>query len=232
MKDRIINEIRRKYSKRLITEGEDSIRNLAQQSRANLYNANLNGANLSGADLNGADLCNADLSGANLYNASLYGANLSGANLSGANLSGADLNGADLNGADLNGANFIETIGINPNLCTPLLILKDQIGKIRAYKLVNNLYRGPFFGGIKYEIGKTYTVKYADCSVERQCSFGISLATLDWCIKNWKEGYHILIVEFTSKNIAAIPTATDGKFRVYKCKVVGEKDLKEIGLIK
>jgi hypothetical protein len=34
---------------------------------------------------------------------------------------------------------------------------------------------------------------------------------------------------FTAKDIAAIPTS-DGKFRVHKCSIVGEKDLKEIGL--
>jgi hypothetical protein len=51
-------------------------------------------------------------------------------------------------------------------------------------------------------------------------------------MKAWEKGYHILIVEFTAKDIAAIPIATDGKFRVHRCKVVGEKDLIEIGLIK
>jgi hypothetical protein len=50
-------------------------------------------------------------------------------------------------------------------------------------------------------------------------------------MKEWKDGYRILIAEFTAKDIAAIPTATDGKFRVFRCKIVGEKDLKEIGLI-
>ena len=31
---------------------------------------------------------------------------------------------------------------------------------------------------------------------------------------------------------AAIPIATNGKFRLHRCTVVGEKDLKEIGLTK
>jgi hypothetical protein len=50
-------------------------------------------------------------------------------------------------------------------------------------------------------------------------------------MREWQQGHRILVAEFTAKDIAAIPTATDGKFRVFRCKIVGEKDLKEIGLI-
>ena len=50
-------------------------------------------------------------------------------------------------------------------------------------------------------------------------------------MKVWREGMHILIAEFRAEDIAAIPTSTDGKFRVSRCKIVGEKDLKEIGLV-
>jgi len=111
-------------------------------------------------------------------------------------------------------------------------MLLDQPGKIRAYKLTNEKSEGPYLGGIKYEIGHEYTVDNANTDVNRYCSAGINLATLDWCMRNWKEGYGIFIAEFTAKDIAAIPTATDGKFRVHRCKIVGEKDLVEIGLIK
>ena len=154
------------------------------------------------------------------------------ANLSGANLSGANLAGADLAEANLSVANLAEANGINPYMTTPLFLLKDQIGKIRAYKLVDSEQEGPYQGGIVYKIGKTVSVKNACTDINQQCAPGISLATLDWCIKDWREGYKILIAEFTRKDIAAIPTATDGKFRVSKCKIVGEKDLGEIGLIK
>ena len=61
-------------------------------------------------------------------------------------------------------------------------------------------------------------------------SKGINLATLDWCMKEWKDGWRILIAEFTAKDISCI-YPTDGKFRVFGCEIVGEKDLKEIGLI-
>ena len=147
-------------------------------------------------------------------------AHLSGANLSGANLSGADLCGADLYGAK----------GANKYRSTPLTMLMDQPGKIRAYKLVNSKMEGPYNGGIVYEIGKSYQVDDANTDDTEHCGAGINIATLDWCMKEWKDGYHILIVEFTAADIACIPIATDGKFRVHRCKVVGEKDLKEIGL--
>ena len=50
-------------------------------------------------------------------------------------------------------------------------------------------------------------------------------------MREWRVGFRILVVEFTAKDIAVIPTASDGKFRLHRCTVVGEKDLKEIGLI-
>ncbi len=78
-----------------------TVREAAENGKANLRGANLYGANLYGANLRGADLY-----GANLYGADLYGANLCGANLCGANLYGVDLCGADLRGADLRGADL------------------------------------------------------------------------------------------------------------------------------
>lgn len=162
----------------------------------------------------------ADLSGADLSCADLYGADLSCANLSGSDLSCANLSCANLYGAK----------GINKNRCTPLRFLLDQPGAVRAYKLVNKDGVGPFNGGIKYEIGHDYAVD-ADTNDEIECAAGINLATLDWCMMEWRTGYRILIAEFTAADIAAIPVASDGKFRVHRCKIVGEKDLTEIGLI-
>ena len=170
-------------------------------------------ANLAGADLACADLTRADLAGANLI-----GADLAGANLAGANIAGADLAGAN---------------GIQPERCTPLLMLLDQPGEIHAYKMVTNEGLSPMAkqnGGtpINYEIGKEYEVLDACTDINQQCAVGISLATLDWCLKNWEDGYRVFIVEFKAKDIAAIPTATDGKFRVFRCKVVGEKDISKL----
>ena len=192
----------------------------ANLSGANLYGADLSRADLSGANLSGADLCRADLCGANLSGANLSGANLSGANLYGANLSGANLYGANLSGANLYGAK-----GITPERITDLLILLDQPGRIRAYKLVTADGMGPFNGGITYKVGESYEVKNASADATVQCAAGINVATLPWCLREWRTGYRIFIVEFEAKDIACIPTGTDGKFRLHRCTVVGEKDV-------
>jgi len=202
---------------------------------ADLLGANLSGANLFGADLlkanlSGADLSGANLSGVDLLGANLLGANLSGANLSGANLLGADLLRANLLGANLSGADLSGAKGINKFLTTPMTILLEQPSKIRAYKLVNENMEGPFKGGIKYKIGKPYEVLDTNVDDTVECSTGINLASLDWCLKNYAIGYHILIAEFEAKDIACIPIGSDGKFRVFRCTIVGEKNLKEIGI--
>ena len=145
--------------------------------------------------------------------------------------SNADLVGANLENANLENANLVGAKGINKYRCTPLLMLHDQIGKIRLYKLVTKKGEGPYNGGIIYRVGESYSVDDANCDDTRQCAAGINLATLDWCMKNWQKGYRILIAEFKAEDIAAVPIATDGKMRVHKCAIVGEKDLKEIGLV-
>ena len=164
-------------------------------------------------------------SGANLRSADLIGADLSSANLRGADLRGADLRGANLRSADLRSADLRSAKGISPALCTPLLMLLDQPGPIRAYKLVTAVGFGPFNGGITYEVGACYEVPNACTDVSEQCAAGISLATLDWCLKEWQQGYRVFVAEFYATDIAAIPTATDGKFRVHRCRIVAEKDL-------
>jgi hypothetical protein len=160
----------------------------------------------------------ADLSWADLSWADLSGADLSWANLSRADLSGADLSWANLSRANLSGAK-----GVHAERCTPLLMLLDQPGPIRAYKLVTADGEGPFNGGIVYKVGKSVKAK-ANTDANEHCGAGINVATLDWCLREYRPGYRILIVEFTAKDIAAIPTGTDGKFRLHRCKVVAEKD--------
>lgn len=155
--------------------------------------------------------------------------------MAGSDLSGSDLSGAKLSGADLSGADLSRSNGIDPNRCTPLRILLDQPGKIRAYKLVNSKMEGPFNGGLKYTIGKALSAK-CNMDINEQCGSGVNLATLDWCMREWRAGYRILIAEFTAKTKAGnpnicVPTSTDGKFRVAECKIVGEKDLVELGLV-
>ena len=143
---------------------------------------------------------------------------------------GADLSGANLSGADLSRANLSGAKNCNKYLTTSLYGMLDQVGKIRAYKLVNDKNEGPQYGGIKYVVGKTVKESNADTDETRQCAPGISLATLDWCVKEWAAGQKILLCEFEKKDIAAIPIASDGKFRVKRCKVVRAIGLKKVGL--
>jgi hypothetical protein len=150
-------------------------------------------------------------------------ADLSGADLSGADLSRADLSGADLSRADLSGA-----YGISLELSTPLALLAEQVGKVRLYKLVDAKGEGPFNGGLIYEIGKSYRVTNADCDPRQDCGAGINVASLDWCLKEWRPGWRVLVVEFTTKDIACIPLGSDGKIRLHRCRVVAEKDVSEL----
>jgi len=235
----------------------------ADLGSANLISANLRSADLRYADLNSANLSDADLNSANLNSASLIYADLISANLRSASLSYADLRYADLRGADLrhanlrsadlryanlryaslrhadlnsanlNSADLSDADGVAPELSTPLIMLLDQPGKIRAYKLVNSRSQGPFNGGITYEIGKMCTVDDADTDASNHCGAGINVATLDWCLREWREGSRILIVEFEAADIACIPSGTDGKFRLHKCSVVAEKTIDpiELGLV-
>jgi hypothetical protein len=173
----------------------------ANLTDAYLYAANLTAANLTAANLDGANLDGANLDGANLTDAYLYAANLTAANLTAANLYAANLDGANLTDANLTDANLA---GANKEL------------------------EGPYNGGIKYKTGEEINVPDANTDVNEQCAAGINVATLDWCLRNWQEGYKVMLVEFTAQDIAAIPTATDGKFRLRRCKVIGEKDIGEL----
>jgi len=153
-------------------------------------------------------------------------ANLDGAYLARANLAGAYLAGANLTGAYLTGAT-----GVNKYITTPLFLYLDQPGDMVAYKLVKHNNEGPFQGGIKYKIGQEADVGDANTDETAQCGAGINVATLDWCIRHLEDDYKILVVSFRREDIACIPIASDGKFRLRHCKVIGEKNLEELGCV-
>ena len=219
-------EIRNRWNNTIIHKN-DNIQNIKDLIVDAIFNkANLSSANLYGANLYGANLSSANLYGANLSSADLYGANLYGANLSSANLYGANLSSANLYGANLYGAK-----GFNKYLIDHLRILLDQPGDIVAYKLTTATNEGPHYKGLIYIEGAILEAK-ANPDETIHCSYGISVATLPYCMKEWKPGYKIKMVKFRAENIIAIPIGTDGKFRVNKCEVLGEKNLVELGLVK
>jgi len=207
----------------------------ADLSSANLSSAYLCGADLTSANLSGAYLCGADLSSANLSSAYLCGANLCGSDLTSAYLCGANLTSAYLCGANLCGANLSGAKHFNPWRADALRILLDQPGKIRAYKLVTSECRSLMVHGgsgtpLDYSVGMKLEIADASTDEAVQCAAGISLCDFTFAACNWREGQRIMLCEFTRNDIAAIPHGTDGKFRVKKCKVVGEVDLVERGV--
>lgn len=145
----------------------------------------------------------------------------------GANLYRADLCGADLCGANLYGANLREVKGITPNHITPLRILYEQPGPIRAYKMTNENGQSPIHppDKITYTLGESYEILDANTDENEQCATGINVATLDWCLHEYKPGWRIFVVEFTADDIACIPTNTDGKFRLHRMWVCAELDV-------
>jgi hypothetical protein len=194
---------------------------------AYLKGAYLSGADLGGAYLKGADLSGAYLSGAYLRGAYLRGADLGGAYLKGAYLGGAYLKGADLSGAYLSGAYLRGALGIEAWRVSPLMMLLDQTGPIRAYKLVDAEGQSPMQSTEKltYTVGRAYEVADANTNPTVDCGAGINVATMDWCLREYNAGWRVMVVEFTAADIACVPIASDGKFRLHRCTVVGEKDI-------
>ena len=99
--------------------------------------------------------------------------------------------------------------GLNPWRITPLRFLYDQPGPIRAYKLVCQNGEGPFAGGIIYEDSREYAVAGSDTDEAVQCAAGINLATMDWCLDNWRTGYRILVAEFKAARMLSVPQAAN-----------------------
>ena len=173
--------------------------------------------------------------GKSLSRANLTGAYLSGADLTGAYLAGANLTGADLTGANLTGANLTGAAGLSKYLTSPMFMLLDQVGEIRAYKLVTEDGHGPHYPSLTYSVGEIYTEPNFEADECVNCGPGINLASLDWCLRGWQPGYRILVASFVSKhgtedNIC-VPIGSDGKFRVRSCKIVSEVDLVGIGFL-
>ena len=219
---------------------------------ANLQGANLRGADLQGANLQGADLRGAYLRGADLQRADLQGADLRGANLQGAYLQRADLQGAylqraylrgadlrgadlqgaylqraDLRGADLQGAYLRDTIYDGVNWLLLLGIVPDSEGKARAYKVTTNDGEGVYNGGINYANSDKFSVPKVDKDLNQQCSYGINLANLAWCLTEYQEDRRLFLMEFdASPKNCICPIGSDGKFRVKECTKIGECDWK------
>ena len=227
----MIIQIKHRDSGAVLYDGDhDCLRSALEE--ASKASANLSGANLTGANLTRADLTRANLSGAYLTGANLTNANLTRADLSGAHLSGADLTRANLTRADLSGADLTRAKGVDRYRSQPLMMLLDQPGQIRAYKLVTADRKSPMAAGngyapLDYADGAELSVDKANEDPNESCGEGLHVATLPWCLSQRQAGQRILVVEFTANDIACIPNDASGKFRVRRLKVIGEKQIPE-----
>lgn len=95
-------------------------------------------------------------------------------------------------------------------------MLRYQPGVIRAFKALTSDGQGYIQGGLTYARDALAEVADADTGEHELCGSGIHLATLDWCLREWRPGLTISAFDFTSADIAAIPLGTDGKFRVFR----------------
>ena len=145
----------------------------------------------------------------------------------------ADLSGTYLSRADLSGANLWRAKGYRPEHCSALAALPYMTGPIQAFKMVNAEGEGYVNGGIKYPVGGVVTDPNANTDPHTQYAAGLNVADLPWVLRNWVESYRILLVEFTAKDIAAIPHETDGKFRLHRLTVVKDitDDLRANGVL-
>ena len=138
----------------------------------------------------------------------------------------ADLQCADLLYANLRYANLHNTILDGINWLSYIGITTNKQGKGLGYKLVTFEGEGIFQGGINYLDGDKFQVPKVDPDAYTQCSYGINLATFQWCLNNKNnESNRLLLFEFNVKDTVC-PIASDGKFRVKKCTKIGECDWK------
>jgi len=214
----------------------------------NLHHTSLTGVNLRNANFSGSmytyvDFTGAMISGAVFHHTYFNCVNFQGANLQLADFTDSTLIHVNFNYTDLNGAIFkcahISDINfrnatldnitfkhtknkIFPEIFPDLYLLKMQSPetKLKAWKYLLNNSTSPFYE-YRYKVGKTYTEKIYSTDEKLDCSMGFNVATLQWCLKNneHKTGKFIE-VEFSAKDIIAVPFATDGEFRVKKLKVL------------
>ena len=78
---------------------------------------------------------------------------------------------------------------------------------------------------LSYTLGGTMRVTDADTNTRNGCGRGVNVATRDWIerVPFWApEDGAIFLVEFTARDIAAVPCFENGKFRLFRCRVVAK----------
>ena len=138
-------------------------------------------------------------------------ADLSRADLSGANLSEADLSGANLFGADLSEAN-----GFFDGLTWAANAFETTVDGVVVYKVQssNPMYSPP--KDWKYIPGEVLTAIVNPLPTVA-CACGVNVATLEWCLKNYKDqkGCKLwkCLIRWPWLIETVVPYNTDGKIR-------------------
>jgi len=111
------------------------------------------------------------------------------------------------------------------------LCKKRHFGRVRAYKYVTKEAKSPVRTGtdaIIYKVGDDYEIKDANTDPTSGCHTGINVSDVAWAKGNATGENRLFAFEFEMTDVAAIPTHTDGKFRVHRCKCVEELDPKTL----
>ena len=113
--------------------------------------------------------------------------------------------------------------------------------KLYMFKLIDHNWGGPFHGGIKYEIGGTYTEDRRP-HVEETDPWalhgpGLAVADLDWVIREWVAtgmsfDWHLLKVSFYKKDIKVKPYNKDGKMQLHKMTIEKEIKFEDLGFVR
>ena len=111
--------------------------------------------------------------------------------------------------------------------------IKHDKKKAIFFKAVHSTKEGyvsDYDSRVKYTIGESISID-CDSDVYEECSYGIHIAHLNWCLdfgRNW-ENLAIIEVEVDIKNIV-LPLTSNGKVRTSKIKVLREVPLTECGV--
>ena len=111
-----------------------------------------------------------------------------------------------------------------PDIYSLKLLPKETI--LTFWKFLKN-GKSPYNGNIEYKVGEEYKFDDYERSEYLECAKGGHVATLMWCLKSAFSADEFIEVEFTVKDIGAIPINSDGKFRVKRFKVLRKINRKQ-----
>ena len=126
----------------------------------------------------------------------------------------ANLPGADLSRADLSRAKNIPLV-----FNTFLPGVEYTAFKAVTKELQSLMVHGDVGTSLDYSIGNIVTVKNANTDRRELCASGINVAYMEYILKNHMKNT-IVLVEFYGQDVAAVPYASDGKFRLHRCTVI------------